>query len=450
MQIKKRLYSSFVVILLTTSSLLIFICLNLFTTNANNPSLPIPKDADWVIQVDLEMLLKQEAYNTLFSQKDELLLAEIRNIIENRESKNTNSGNLKINLKEDCVLYGLTINHKKYVAAVLKTTDTESFNKHVGQLLSYVRLARAQNGNAVFLLQSEQGNTTQKELESVIDYIFDSPINVLKKAPAEKNEFVSVRVNQLATSSSFSKLNTSFQFQDKRLLVVGDVKFSEELSKPLNFGLKSEGLYIYSRLIPGSLPDTLLALLPKNIPHFTEIESFAIDFQGTALEEPIDSFPNFVGFLPVPIMNLIVRTQEPCDVKKLWSAFPQSMRKENMELDFGNTTYRLKQLDSVTYFMGVDDRAIVPFSRGDAFFIKGTLIKTTKIYGSTFVTAFIDNTGPMKAMNDFLKSSDFIDVKLIPAKNNTYQIKGEIRFNEGKHPIHQLTKLILELGKIVL
>ena len=82
MQIKKRFYAAFLVVLLTASSLLIFICLNLLSTNQNNPLVPVPDDANWVLRLDAESFVKKEVYNTLFADKDDAFILKVRELID--------------------------------------------------------------------------------------------------------------------------------------------------------------------------------------------------------------------------------------------------------------------------------------------------------------------------------------------------------------------------------
>lgn len=82
MQIKKRFYAAFLVVLLTASSLLIFICLNFLSNNQNNPVVPIPKDSQWILRMDAESFIKTEIYTTLFTEKDDAFVQQVKDLIE--------------------------------------------------------------------------------------------------------------------------------------------------------------------------------------------------------------------------------------------------------------------------------------------------------------------------------------------------------------------------------
>lgn len=441
MQIKKRFYAAFLVVLLTASSLLIFICLNILSTNQNNPLVPVPDDANWVLRLDAESFVKKEVYNTLFADKDDAFILKVRELIDKNFNGESNKKSLRIDPQEDIVLYSVDRNNKSYLLIAVQTRDAEAFSENIPAYCKANQAGKAL-GHCGLFIQQIKGKKDRTELEKVLTDILNQPFKELKKAAPEKNEFIALHVNRLPSNSGFSSINLSIQHQDKSINLDGEITYPKKLHTSLKFGLKPEGVYIYSRFIPEALPDTLLNFLPAGLPHFKDIEAYAVDFKGTYLEDPKDSLPSIVGFLPTPVMNLIIQSKHECKVEDLWKAFPESVRRPNLTLNFGNTVFHLKQLSATTYFIGVDPNAVIPYSGNEVFFIKGHLEKSTKIYGSTFVTAFIENMGPVKAFNDFLNSSESIHIEIKPKKENLYTINGKINFKKDKHPLHEMTKMV--------
>jgi hypothetical protein len=441
MQIKKRFYAAFLVVLLTASSLLIFICLNILSTNQDNPLVPIPGDAKWVLRVDAESFVKKEIYNTLFAEKDDAFILKIREVIEKNFNGESNKQSLRIDPTEDIVLFNVERNGNNYLLIAVQTRDAAAFSANIPAYCKSNQ-AGAAKGRCGLFIQQTKGKKNRTELEQVLASILNQPFKELRKAAPEKNEFIALDIKKLPAKTGFSSMNLSVQHQDKLIDLEGEISYPKKLHASLKFGLKPKGLYVYSRFISEALPDTLLNFLPEGLPHLRDIEAYALDFRGTYLEDPKDGLPSIVGFLPTPVMNLIIRSKHACKVEDLWKAFPQSVRKPNLTLDFGNTVFHLKQLSPTTYFIGVDPDAVIPYSGNDVFFIKGHLEKSTKIYGSTFVTAFIENMGFVKAFNDFLKSSESINIEIRHKTGNVYAITGQINFKQGKRPLHEMTKMI--------
>jgi len=445
MQIKKRFYAAFLVVLLTVSSLLIFICLNLLSTSQDNPLVPVPEDAEWILRLDAESFVKKEVYNTLFAEKDDAFIQKVREVYEKNFNGESTKKSLYIDPQEDIVIYSLKRDKKNLLVIAVQTKDTEGFNEHIADFCKSNQIGRAKDHHAVYISQINGPKSSKATLERYMSEILNSPVEELQKAAPEKNEFIALNIKKLPVNSGFSSIKLSVQHQDKVINLEGEITYPEKLHASLKFGLKPAGVYVYSRFISGALPDTLLNFLPKGLPHLTDIEAYAMDFRGTALEDPKDSLPNFIGFLPTPVMNLIVQSKHECKVEELWQAFPQSVRRPNLTLNFGSTVFHLKQLSPKTYFIGVEPEAIIPYSGNEVFFIKGHLEKSTKVFGSAFVTLFIENMGPVKALNDFLKSSESINIEIKPKKGNLYAISGQVNFKEGKQPLHEMTKMAFGL-----
>lgn len=446
MQIKKRIYAAFLVVLLTASSLLIFICINLLSTSHNNPFVPIPKDSRWLIRMDAESFVKTEIYHTLFTERDDAFIQQVRDLLERSTNENSDKKPLFINFQEDIVLYDIERNHKSFLVTAIQTLDGPAFSRNILDYCKTSQVGGAKDHCGIYIHQIKGEKASESELKAVLDDILNAPFKELHKAAPEKNEFIALSWKNPDAQKGFSDADISIQYQDNEINLEGRLTYPKELSSGLKFGLNPKGVYIYSRMDVGGLPDTLLQFFPKNLPNFTDIQGYAVDLNGTALEDSKDSLPNFFGYLPVPVMNLVVRTKNNCNVQELWKAFPASVRRENLSLDFGNIVFQLRQLAPDTYFIGVNPDAVIPYSGNDVFFVKGQLEKATQVYGSTFVTAIIENMAPVKAFNDFLKSTRSVRIDIKPGKGNQYTLNGKIQFRDHKQPLHELSKMVLGLG----
>lgn len=446
MQIKKRIYAAFLVVLLTASSLLIFICINLLSNNHSNPFVPIPKDSRWVVRMDAESFVKTEIYHTLFTEKDDAFIQQVRDLIERASNSNSDKKPLFIDFQEDIVLYNIERNNKGFLVIAVQTLNGPAFSRNIADYCRINQTGGAKDRCGIYVHQVKGEKASTSELKTVLNDVLNAPFRELHKAVPEKNEFIAVNWKNTPGESGFSAADVSIQYQNSEINLEGTLTYPKKPAPALRFGLNPKGVYIYSRLQVGSLPDTLLQFFPKDLPHFTDIEAYAVDLNGTALEDSKDSLPNFYGYLPVPVMNLIVQTKSDCKVEELWKAFPASARRENLRLSFGEISFQLKQLAPNCYFIGVDPKAVVPYSGNDIFFVKGKLEKATQIYGGTFVTAIIENSGPVKAINDFLKSTRSIRIDLKLGKGNQYVVNGNIQFREKRQPLHELSKMVFGLG----
>lgn len=448
MQIKKRLSNAINLVLLASASILIFIATYFFSSYQTDSAFPIAKNANWIVRIDAETLLRQEAYNVLLGQKDNVFLKQLQKILtEGGENKSTSK--LNINLKEDFIFYQFTHANNQILAIAFKTTNNQAFNDNINEFLSKNQAGAAEGDNALIFLQSSNQKATKSQLNKVLLKILNQAPTLIKHKNPEKNEFLTVHLAKNNKRPTVSTLDLSFQFQKEQLILDGKTTFNSVESEALQFGLNHKGLFISSRVIPQALTDSVLHFIPKELNHFKEITAFALDFQGTFLEDPTDSLPNVFGFLPTPIMNMIVRTKNPCSVTDLWASFPEKIKQPHLTLDFGETIYTLKQLSANNYFIGIDPNSVITSSSNAVFKMEGKLINTINIQGSTFVTTFIENMRPIKAMNEFLSGITNLNITIAESKSHNHSITGTIQFKEGKHPVHELTKLIVSLKQVM-
>lgn len=446
MQIKKRIYAAFLVVLLTASSLLIFICINLLSNSHSNPFVPIPKDSRWIVRMDAESFVKTEIYHTLFTERDDAFIQQVRDLLERNNNENADKKPLFIDFQEDIVLYNIERNNKNFLVIAVQTLDAPAFSRNISDYCKINQTGGAKEHCGVYINQIKGEKASAAELKAVLNDVLNAPFKELHKAAPEKNEFIAVSWKKRPEEHGFSAADLSIQYQEGEINLEGKLTYPKKLAPALKFGLNPKGVYIYSRIEAGSLPDTLLQFFPKNLPHFNEIEAYAIDLNGTALEDSRDSLPNFFGYLPIPVMNLIVQTKTAIQAEDLWKAFPASVRKEHLQLNFGGISFQIKQLAPNCYFIGVDPNAVVSYTGNEVFFVYGKLEKATQIYGSTFMTAIIENMGPVKAINDFLKSTRSIRIDIKPGQGKQYTLSGKIQFQEKKQPIHELSKMVFGLG----
>lgn len=448
MQIKKRLSNAINLITLLCACIIIFVATYFFSTYQDNLAFPIAKNATWVIRIDAETLLRQEAYNALLGQKDDQFIEQLQSLLkEDTEDKSTSK--LFINLKEDFVLYSFLHDKCQILALALKTTNHVAFNENISQFLNNKQVGLAQNENAIIFLKVSGKKINKSSLTDLAQTILTRSTKKLNKENPDKNEFMAIQVYETEKQSLFSKLDLSMQFQDEKLILEGETNLKEKTQSSLIYGLKHEGLYIASNVIIKKITDSILHFLPSKLNHFKEIKSFALDFQGTYLEDPTDSLPNIFGFLPTPIMNMVVQTKEACDVKELWAIFPEKVREPGLKLNFGNVVYTLKQLEANYFFVGVNPESVTKQQENALIHIQGKLKNTINIQGSTFVTTFIENMRPVKAANEFLSNIENIDLQIEQLNGNNARISGEFLFKQGKHPIHELTKLAVSLKSVM-
>ena len=443
MQLKNRIFAAILVLLLTGANLAMLKLIDILDETKPTLHVPIPENVNWKLRVNLKTIVKKELYTVFFEEDDREILNQIRTQVQERLESQNKKPSIYLNLEDDIVLYSIDVNHANFFAYLLQTKNSEKFNQNVPAYLNRNQAAVALGSNALFITQKSGKHLTPEQLKTLA-YKWIHATQETFNYPAErKDEILEIAVNNMHNTVRFKNLYLRMSQQKQAFNFEGNIIYPEPIRESMPFTLKSKGVFLYSRFIPKQIPDTLINFLPKGLPHFKNISSFAIDYQGMSLEEPMDSLPHFVGQMLIPKMNLIIRAGEPVKIEDLWKEFPNNVQKPNLTLLFGNTTYYMKQLDNTTYFIGIDPSSVVPFKGDDLFILNGDLRKSTKVYGGTFITAIIENMGPMKALNEFWNSTNKFNVSVQKSKNTTYKINGKIDFKDDHFPLHELAKLLL-------
>lgn len=443
MQIKNRVFAVLLVIVLTGANLAMFKILDFLDNGKPDLNVPVPTEVNWKIRFNLKTFLKKEIYTLLFQEKNDDFLDQFREQIRKRMERNSTKGSLHIDLEQDLIVYALDLNDANFQAILFQTTNPKKFNAHISEYCSKNQSGYALGNNALHITQRSGKKLSQPELLAVVRKLLHAPKTTFKYDEKNEAELLEVHVNAIHQNVRFKKMNLHISEFGQELTINGSISYPTDLGSAMKFGLKSTGVSIYSRFIPKDLPDTLLYFLPDNMPHFKDIQAFAIDYQGLNLEDPVENMPISVGHFLVPKMNLIIQTKNSINISELWNEFPENVRLDRNRLKLGKVIYELKQLNQNTYFIGVDANAVIPkTSTHEIFVVEGSLLHSTKVYGGTFITKIIENMGPMLAINNFFKATELFKINVVPNHGNNYTIQGTIRFKKDKYPLNEITKLV--------
>lgn len=444
MQLKSRVYAVILVILLTGANLAMFKTLDLLDNGKPPLQIPVPKEVNWKIRLNLKTFAKKELYTILFQQEDKPFMDKMSRIIRERMENSVDKPSLHLDLEQDVLIYSIDRDQCEYLVYLVQTKNERLFNKNAIQYISKNQMALAHGTNAVFVTQKNGKIQSRETLTNIAASLLESPTCHSDCMKDPDNQLLSLTINNLHHSSKFQQMKLRVSQKSQSIQVSGQVTYPHPIRKQLPYTLNPKGIFLYSRFIPKALPDTLLNFLPDGLPHFKNITAFAFDYQGMGLENPIDSLPYFYGHLLVPKMNLIIQTEQPAKVAELWAQFPKHVQGSNLSLHFGNTTYYLKQLDERTYFIGIDPSSVKPYHGSEVLVLTGDLRKSTKVYGSAFITALIENMGPTLTINQFFNTTDSFRIEIGgKGRGNVYDINGSVQFKNGHYPLHELTKLLV-------
>ena len=444
MQLKKRLLAIAAVISLTVFSFLLFSLLQLFGKQAPLEEVPIAKDTAWMLKFDASNFWKEEAYTVLFDQKDEQFLKTLKQLSDEKFTKE-NQASLGINLYTDVIVCGLQQNDKSYTILLVDLIEAKAFEQNIASYLSQQQLGGICKNTGIIIIPSNK--TSKEELKQILQMWQKSPLMKRESINFEKEDLFAYKQLTNTSSSPFEQLEFGVKHDQQRIEINGKCQFQSGSIEAFNFDLKPTGFYFASRIIPLNFEDTLNKYLPLGSFQFSKINGIVMDFNGIYLEEAKEGVPDLYGYLPIPKMNLIVSCEHPISIESILKACPDAILGAENTLNFGETDYQLKQLDAHTVYIGIDPSTVIKKPQKELLKIKGELRHLITIDGSTFIASLAQNLGPMRVGNEFIKSTKMIDLNVVQTKQNQYRIHGELTFNLGKQPLHEISKFLLALSK---
>lgn len=448
MQMKSRIFTALVVILLCSFSIASLVLIDLFGGPAKTVSVPVPTQADWVVRVDAASFWKQELYTILFDSKDERLLSSLQELMDKKLKGKGKKRPLYIDFESDLVLYGIHEDTHRFTVMLFQLKHPAKFKKNISDYLTARQSYAIQGNTGLILTQAEGAVMTKKHLQQLVHHYSKAHFIDFNKQRKSDKELITARIAHSGEDLGLRAIQLGISHDQQAITFSGSFTWDQAYQGTCSFDLQSSGFYMASRIVPQQLEDTLNALLPLGSYKFSGIESCILDYRGMYLEAEIQGLPSVFGYLPIPKINLIVSSKNDLSVDSIYRSCPPAIRGANHTLNFGETDYELVQLDAHTIFIGIDPTTVKKTPQRALTLLKGSLPTLTTIEGSSFVSAFVQNMGPIKIGNDFFATTRSFRLQIEETRKNNYAINGKMYFKEGKFPLNEVTKLLVSLKVI--
>lgn len=446
MQVKNRWGKLIVLLSFTALAIMLLTLQQLFSKQREDSSFPLPENTLWTMRINAAEFWQSEAYEVLFEAKDELLLDQIRNEIEKQQTRTAEGGSLGIDPHTDVILAAYPAKSKPVIVLIVQLSDELAFAKSINKRLNNTSFGFIQDQNGIVIIGNK--NTSSNDLQSIA-YQWKTA-SQLKRSSIAKNDKGLVYFKQWANDGKSLIQETNFTVEQKEQTIHldGTCQYKEGRVSALNYDLNASGFYLSSRIIPIHLKDTLNKYLPLGSFKFTDITGIVMDYQSVFLEEAKANLPEIFGYLPIPRMNLIIQSKQKISIQEIIASCPESIRGTENTLNFGETDYQLVQLDDFTIFIGLDPTKVVRRPQNNLLSIQGKVQALLRVDGSGFMTAMIQNLGPIKKGKQFLETTEAITFTVSRAVNDTYLMNGTIRFKAGKYPLTELTRFWFSMNSI--
>lgn len=432
MHTKSRLLHFFLILFLSACGFISLILLEIFGHSVPETRVYIPKEAEWIIQIDPEKLAKDELYSLLFEAKDDQLLDLMKHIASGKLERRREKGSLTIDFRHPVLLFGTHHDTTTGTGILFQVLDPKLFMKHIGNYLSPGQSA-AVNGNTALILNTETDQPDKKEIQQLAShYMKRARLTTLSEF--QNNGFMTLNVpkNQ---NKEISDLNLSTFYTDNTLEVTGSFAAKNTIQLP-SYSLKNKGLLISSALVPVGFSDSLNKLLPIGTYHFPELYSVTLDYQGIIVNHSDN------GILAMPQINLIIEAKSPVSADSLLASIPLDWRGNGGSILFPGTEYHVRQLDERTIFIGLDTNSILKKSPSSLCSVNGSLSSLMNITGNSLMLRFMDVVPAYNASKLFISKTEKVDFS-IKKKGVQYIINGKIIFHKDVSALHETFRLLI-------
>ncbi|MFY7989927.1 MAG: hypothetical protein ACOVO3_04290 [Fluviicola sp.] len=446
MQVKNRWGKLIVLLSFTALAIMLLTMQQLFSKQREDSSFPLPKNTLWTLHFNAAEFWQSETYEVLFEAKDDLLLDQIQQEIEKQQDQSSEGGSLGIDPHTDVIVAAYPTKSEPVFVFIVQLSDVNAFANSVKNRLNKTSYGFVRDHNGIVIIGNN--NTSSKELQTIANQWKNS--DQLKRSSIAKNDRGLVYFKQWANDGKSLIQETKFTVEQKEqsIHLDGTCQYKEGRISALNYDLNASGFYLSSRIIPIHLKDTLNKYLPLGSFKFTDITGIVMDYKSVYLEEAKANLPEVFGYLPIPRMNLIIQSKQKISIQEIIASCPENIRGTENTLNFGETDYQLVQLDAYTIFIGMDPTKVVRRQQNNLLSIQGEVGALLRVEGSGFMTAMIQNLGPIKKGKQFLETTEAISFTVSRAVNNTYEMNGDIRFKKGKYPLTELTRFWFSLSSM--
>lgn len=398
----------------------------------NNNQAYVPKQADFVLNIDAKSFFQTAVYDVFFAAQDNELIQQIQGFTaKNKTSETWNDAGIDLfsdvicfqqELHGDKVtgfLFNL-INSKKFIPALSKTKSANQFfavNESVGLLFF---------GNP---------KTTQEEVNQILAKQSNNPIAASKT----EQKIIEGKINKHALLGTG---DFSIEIKPNELLLNG--VFVGHQMPYIPWTLKSDGAHISYGLIAKTVQDTMRHFFQKQGFNMPAIDHISMNYRGTTFgKETVLPDGEFI----LHCAEKIERNQflQADSLWRKWGFVVESSTKNTLLLLRENKAYTLKFLDAQTLFFGSNTQKILPKVEKNAFLLEGDLSNLTEINGGGLGVLGLSFYPPYKASNLYFNSIQESDIQLSPV-NGRMILKGKLTMKNQKLILPELLRFLLTLS----
>lgn len=413
----------------------------LFERKISQHDLYIPKNAESVLEINSEALIKT------FVQ-EVLLTGGLNNHIESFTKSSERQENLGIDYLSTCYVFTISENSKSLTGILVNVLDEDQFNRVMKSEEAAGTGFAAKKGVGLLLYDISGNPMSANRLNAIAARIVNTKSGFDLKQLAGRGENDQLNYWQKEStfnsgSQSFKHLKLSIEIKGKVLKMKGNANFSSSLTRQFP-ALKKSDLSIQSQLIPEKINDYWVSSMTEygiKLPKISYVSGNYHYSEPSPIPE-LKVLPHFDGIyvfeenFQVQIPLLVLAASEKIDSLNLKS------------FKLGEKTIYYQQMNERTVYLGQSKYVSTTASKNTLFEISGDLKQLLEIRNGGMITRILALSPEYNATEHFLsgiKSSEFY-IKNKDGK--TVDLSLEIEFEEGKSALNELVSLIMDAGFI--
>lgn len=443
---KRKIIYGILGLLLVWAVILMFSWIQ-FTPKSDTASY-VPDQANIVVKINNPTIIKQTAYNLLFSEKissDDL--APFANLVSDDGEGNG------LHFESDCFLFMENWKNHDILGIIVGLEDEELFAKN---FISEENTIVVHNKSTGIILNIITSNDIDISLFN--NYAQDL-INGKVKNATTKLSFLENHSNNSLLEYYIKGHNRSFM-QD----ITGDVEiennhivinaqanrntiFSHD--KILDFKAENRSKEKAFELTSGKLPDTIMRFFQKTLNEadiiLPPVQSQNIQYYGSKIQ-------NIEGKMMIqPQFDGIFRFYNDVDVKESSQKFAKLnervMDSDSSHIIIGSTTYYLHQINDDHIYIGIHENYQFDFnSTSTVFEMNGDIKRVFDLEGDNFMVRLANIYSPFKNSKWLSNQIEDFNVRATPDEGfNSLKIEGEISFKENRSPALVLAEYFIRM-----
>lgn len=398
----------------------------------NNNQAYVPKQADFVLNIDAKSFFQTAAYDVFFAAQDDELIQQIERFsASNKTSETWNDAG--IDLFSDVIYYQQTIRGEKVAGVLFNLIDSKKFIPAFSKNKSRNQFTAVHEHVGLLLLGNSK--TTQRDAEHVLQGAHQ-PMPTMATKSANQLLRGTTQANPLLGTGMFA-----LDIQNQQLTIQGD--FTARQSHPVPWTLKSDGFHLSYGLFSTTVQDSLSRMFEAQGFDMPAIAHAAINYRGTSVgKETV--LPD--GELLIHCTKPISKAQflQADSVWRKWGFTIETVTNNTLILLRENKAYTLRFLDDETLFFGVKTTNILQKSEKHLFLMEGDVSNLTEINGGGLGALGLSFYPPFKASKYYFNAIDAVKIELKPV-HGKLKLDGKLTMKDKQLVIPEIVRFFLTM-----